>query len=82
MRVNGGRKDDPFCPVVASQEIDYWIIPSQPGQDRRRRAGKCGYQNNSMPWLENEHFDLTFSIILALRSRAKTEEEAVDSQAK
>jgi hypothetical protein len=35
-----------------------------------------------MPWFENEHRDLTFSIIPAMRSRGKAGKEGVDLRAK
>jgi hypothetical protein len=70
--VDRGWKNDPLRPPIARQKIDCRIIPCKPSQHRHRHAGKCGDPNCSTPWLENEHCDVTFSIILALRSRAKT----------
>ncbi len=69
VRINCSRKNDPLCPAIAGQKIDCRITPRDPRKDRHCDAGKRGYPNSSMPWLENEHCDLTFSIILALRSR-------------
>jgi hypothetical protein len=72
MRVNRRRKNDPFCLSVPPQKIDRRIGPRDPCENGHRDDRKSADQNCSMPGLENEHCDLTFSIILTLCSRAKT----------
>src|SRR4029077_2377078 len=71
VRVNCSRKDYPLRPFITAQKIDGRITPGDPRKDRYRDTCKRSYPNRSMPWFENEHCGLTFSMIPALRPRAK-----------
>src|SRR5262249_7496271 len=70
-RVDRRRENYPLRPAIARQKINCRIVPRDPRQDRDCGAGTRSHSKRSMPWLEDEHCDLTCSTILALRSRGE-----------